>query len=238
MTLASIEPLLLHLGNGIARECLRTLPRLALAELGIAERRVATGIGGTAEADLVPRPGMRVERLADVAHDGRERSRDIEARPHAAGELRLRKTVAHRVAMVLTELVEGLEAERTRLVVQSPRDAPPRLLIRRHVEELVAVAAVLVELLVDEREHRGAGVGVLGKERVAERLQRPALALAGEAGRGDVVHTSEHDASRHGVPVIRLLEDVVVGIAAVQLRRHALPLPRQLRIRIGEAAAR
>src|SRR6185312_281948 len=62
-------------------------PRLALAEMRRPERAVSARVGGAAEADLVPRPGMRVERLRDVAHHDLPGARDVDRVPDAPVEL-------------------------------------------------------------------------------------------------------------------------------------------------------
>ena len=61
------------------------LPRLTFVR---AEVLVAARVRRPAEADFVPRPRVRVERLRDVAHHDSERARDVERGPHPAVGLR------------------------------------------------------------------------------------------------------------------------------------------------------
>ena len=73
----------------VALERRRALPALALAG---AEAGVAARIGRAAEADLVPRPGMRVERAEHRAHDHAPGPRRAAARPTPRRAARPRRT--------------------------------------------------------------------------------------------------------------------------------------------------
>src|SRR5438552_133046 len=86
---ASIDPPRLRVAHRIHCKRLDRLPLLAIAEVIGAERGVAARIRRAAEADLVPRPRMRVERLADVLRRHLERTLDVQLVPRAAAEVAL-----------------------------------------------------------------------------------------------------------------------------------------------------
>src|SRR5690242_4649881 len=115
-----------------------------------------------------------------------------------------------------------------RRLVESTRDAPPCLAVVGHVEVLVAVELALVELLVDVGHDGDPWVGVLREEEIREHGERLELGLGEEPDLRHLVDAPEDHLSRHLVPVVLLLEDVVVGIAPVHLGRNAASLPRQV----------
>src|SRR5581483_11718579 len=89
----SIEPPLPHVAHRVVVRALPRLPRLFLAEVRRAEGGIAARIGGAPEADLVPRPGVGVEGLHDVAHHDRPGARLVHRLPDAAAQLRPREAV-------------------------------------------------------------------------------------------------------------------------------------------------
>src|SRR3954451_7220745 len=125
-----------------------------------AEACVAARIRRSSEADLVPRPRVRVERLQAVAHHGRPGARYVELVPGAAVEIGLREVVADRDPQLLVRKVEGRRAAPPRLLVEPARDQAPSLAVAGHVEVAPAVALPRVELLVDVREHGDARLRV------------------------------------------------------------------------------
>src|SRR5438270_10314482 len=136
------------------------------------EAGIAARVGRAAEADLVPRPRVRVERLAGVPYDERPRAADVEPAPDAAVESRLGEAVADVDTRLDPGLGEGRRAERARLVVEAPDDAPPDLAIVGQVEEPVAVELAIVQLLVDVRRDGDPRLRVLRRDRVAKGLDR------------------------------------------------------------------
>src|SRR3954447_12053290 len=72
--------------DGVLLERLARLVGLAPVRAGM-QAHVAARIGGTAEADLVPRPRMRVERRERAARDDRPGARDVDALPGAVRQL-------------------------------------------------------------------------------------------------------------------------------------------------------
>src|SRR4051794_14709852 len=228
----SIQPSRARVFNRIELVGLAALPLLGLAmvEMRAAEAGVAARIRWAAEADLVPRPRMRVEARARLAADERERARHVERRPDASVELPVGEAVHELVLLSIPEQCERRGAELLRLLVEPARDALPRFAVVGHVEIAVAVELSLVELLVDEREHRDLRLlSDLSQQVVDERLERRRLSIIEEADRRHVANAVEHDLARHLVPMVGLLVHVVVGIATDHSRCDAPPLLRQVR---------
>ena len=128
---------------------------------------------GRRKADLVPGPGVRVERLADVADDDRRTraltlsspqaspwSSPCEKRPHSS---RWRST---------PRSAKARSPSAWRLAVEPARDRAPGLVVVGQVGVAVAVDDARGELRVDEREHGD------------PRLARPAPSGGRRAARG------------------------------------------------------
>src|SRR3954454_12155804 len=100
------------------------------------EARVAARIGGAAEANLVPGPGVAVERREDVAVHDLPRERLVHRVPPLAAQARLREAVDE-----LLLLLERLAGEAR--TVEALRDGAPQLVVVGQDEVAVAVARPL-----------------------------------------------------------------------------------------------
>src|SRR6185312_735593 len=122
----SLEPLPLDVLHGVGMDGLLALPGLARAD---AEAGVAARVGGAAEADLVPRPGVRIEHGQGIAGDDAPGAGDVELVPDAALELGRRERVDDPPAGVGVDLGEHPGAAAGGLV-QAARDELPGLAVR------------------------------------------------------------------------------------------------------------
>ena len=147
------------------------------ARRALGQAHVAARVGGAAEADLVPRPRVRVERRR-----GRRASRPSTRSRRAAGPTRrprARRRRRRATICALHRLVgerEALGAARRRGLVEALGDEPPGLAVVGHVDVLEAVEPPVVQLGVDEAHDRDPRLGVLGEHDVAERAQARELA--------------------------------------------------------------
>ena len=111
-------------------------------------------------------------------------------------------------------------------LIESSGHQTPGVPIIGHVGVLVAIQPARVKLLVDIGDNGDAGIGVLGEHDIAERRQGIPFRLGEEAPRGHVVEAFKHHAPGQVIPVFDLVKNVVVGVAAMHLRRLTATLTR------------
>ena len=111
-------------------------------------------------------------------------------------------------------------------MIESSGHQTPGVPIIGHVGVLVAIQPARVKLLVDIGDNGDAGIGVLGEHDIAERRESIPFRLGEEVPRGHIVEAPEHDPSGQIIPVFDLVKNVVVGVAAMHLRRLTAPLTR------------
>src|SRR3954452_11281650 len=104
---------------------------------------MAARIGRAAEADLVPRPRVAVERGEDVAVDDLPGEGLVHRVPRLAAQARLRKAIDE-----LLLLLQRLAREAG--TVEACCDRAPQLVVVGQDEVAIAVARPLRQLLVDE----------------------------------------------------------------------------------------
>src|SRR5579884_677425 len=143
--------------HGVGGVPLGDLPLLAPAEPQVL---VAAGVGGPAEADLVPRPGVRVEGGAGVADPELEEALGRHPVPLALTDPDRLDEVHLRLAVELAEPPSGLPAG---VLVEAGERSPPGVPILGHLLVPVAVALTQGEPLVDHLEDGYPRLLVLGQ---------------------------------------------------------------------------
>ena len=199
---------------------------------GTTQAHEPAGVGRTAEADLVPRPRVGVERGQRRPHHHRPCPGDVELIPRPAdqpapGELR-----HDRFALGLGGAGEAGLVATGGGVVQSGQHQPPGVPVIGHVGVLVAIQAAVSELGVDHLGDRDPGLAVLGQHGVAQRPQRGFLVGGEEPQRPGRFQPGQHHLLSGTVPGPGGVEDVEVGVAPDHLWGGAAPLagqPRRMR---------
>jgi hypothetical protein len=111
--------------------------------------------------------------------------------------------------------------------IEAPSHPPPGLPVIGQVRIAKAVELAREQLGVDHVQHGDPGLGVLGQHEIAEDAEGARLGVGEEANVGHVLDAVEHELTGHLVPVGRLPDHVVLGIAAVHLWRHPRSLARE-----------
>ena len=89
-----------------------------------------------------------------------------------------------------------------------------------------AVELSFIELGVDHLEHWHPRLALLCGNHVAERAKCTGLDIVEKANGRRACDPRKHHRPRRLIPVLRLCEDVIVGIAPAHLRRRAAALVR------------
>ena len=220
-------------GSGRA-PALGPLPGLALVQ---ADVLVPARVRRPAEADLVPRPGVRVEGRAGIAgpqapHVTRRQPVPVRAvaRPvlHGLDQRGLFRAGQRRQAPAVPV---------GRVGVEEGQCLPPRLPVGGHVGVVPAVRAALGQPLVDHGQHGHPRLVPL-VEQVVEQRAGDRLLGRGEEPQGmRRSEPAQHDARRDVVPRGQLREHVIAVEPTLPARRDPGPAPHQ-RSRRSTAASR
>jgi hypothetical protein len=165
-----------------------TLPGLLLP---YSQPHEAAWVGRPAVADLVPRPGMRVECLENRTHHYGPCPSRRGLVPSPSRELALRERLADTLANLRRGCSKGGTAPGFGLIVQTSSNQPPSIAVVGHIGILIAVKTSLVrvrQLIVDEVDNRYARFPVLSRHRVAEGGERRGFRLGKEPDGRRVVH--------------------------------------------------
>jgi len=179
---------------------------------------VAARVRGAAEADLVPRPRVGVERGGRVAGP---QTPDVVRRPTvelSAPGGAVEDVLDHRGRGRRGELGEPPPVSGAGVGVEVGEGVPPRLAVLGHVLVAPPVGLAGGQAGVDEGHHRDPGLAVLGQQQIAEQRDGGILGRGEERQVTDGSEAGQDDTRRHVVPAVGLGEHVVPGETTPALR--------------------